>query len=344
MDIRFFANNTDIDRVASSQELAVYDVFHQMGRFDLAEVKSRIAQSCVCRVVLGWIIQIMLPLYVVAEGFGYDEGIFEELKIFGDSRFCCIESGQCFDSVGKFGRVGKSPDSTHGDIDNLFKHGVIPDMIALNDITDINGLVYVQKIFFLGHLGIHQHAIGKPAEADIFVEKGLGVMGVAFKVCEFEEGEGCDVDDLSATAKFGCNIGRKHFGVGAGDIDVNIRFAPESIKNAIECDIARVPFVWMHFCDVYPFRQDLVAGLNLINKDIAGGFHSRCFGSDELVKGDGIGQVLVGRFLKVYLDDAAGGNSAFKQMLPEDCEQKITFAATPNASQYFDKMIAFCRY
>ena len=330
--MEFLSDDSDIHGIPPPQEFAVNDIFHQMRWFDLSEVEPRVAQTGVGRVIFHGIVQIALPLDIITVGLCDDKCVFKKLKMLGDGRFGRIESGQCFDGVDKFCQVGERPDAAHCDIDYPFEQSVGLDPIPFDHVSYVNGLVEVLEIRFLFGDGIHQNAVRQPAEAHVFVNKGKWAVVASLEGRELAERKRRDVDDLSASAKFGSDIVGKHLGVGTCDVDVNVGFCPKAIQHAVECNVARFPFIRMNLGKVNAFRQDLMAGLNFINENIAGSLR---FGNSfpyVLVKGKRIGQALVGGLFKVDFDDVAGSDTIFQQMPLENVKQKITFTATSYAS------------
>ena len=105
-------DNSDVDGVAPPNQFVVNGVFHQMCRFVLAEVHANVAKSGILGIVLERVVQIVVAPDVESLDLADQEGVAEEVEIFGDGYAVSWEFGNGGDGVGQFGRIGETSEFT----------------------------------------------------------------------------------------------------------------------------------------------------------------------------------------------------------------------------------------
>jgi hypothetical protein len=148
--------------------------------------------------------------------------------------------------------------------------------------------------------------------------------------------------DLASPAKFRGNVGRKHFGVGSGDIYIDVGDLPQCVQNMIEGHIRIFPRFWVQFCEIDSFAQHLVASLNFVDDDEDGfvviGKH--CL--NVPFQFDWIEEHVILCLLEINFQDMVSSDTLINEMLLEDAPEKVTFPASSNAGYDFHCAIHFC--
>ena len=86
-------NNSDINRVSTTNKFVIYDILHEMGLFVLPKVDSGIAHSRINCVVFVERLEVFASFYVISPSFCYKKGVFKQVKIFADSDIVCFHLG-----------------------------------------------------------------------------------------------------------------------------------------------------------------------------------------------------------------------------------------------------------
>ena len=79
----YIFHNAHIHRIAARTQFVVYDVFHDVCVFLLAEVKPSISQSHIHKVILSRGIDIFFALYIETQGFFYQKSVLQIAEIRG---------------------------------------------------------------------------------------------------------------------------------------------------------------------------------------------------------------------------------------------------------------------
>ena len=190
--------------------------------------------------------------------------------------------------------------------------------------------------------------VAEPAICGIVFERGSDV-STAFNIIthflelyEFRHAKRLYMYDLASPAKFRGDVGRKHFGVGSGDIYIDVGDLPQCVQNMIEGHIRIFPRFWVQFCEIDPFAQHLVASLNFVDDDEDGfaviGKH--CL--DVSLQFDWIKERVIFGLLEINFQDMVSGDTLINEMLFEDAPEKVTFPASSNAGYDFHCAIHLC--
>ena len=130
-------DDSDIDAPAAGDEFVVDDVFHDVGFFLVAEKGSGVAETDIFAVVFLGVVEIGVPLDVVAFGLGEEIGVFEVGDVGGDGvvgEFRAVGGKGAGQVVG----IGEGARGRAEKIDNLPHGGGFGDGMSLDDILEID--------------------------------------------------------------------------------------------------------------------------------------------------------------------------------------------------------------
>lgn len=332
-------HDADVNGITAPDQFAVDDILHQMRGLELSKIHARVSKARVCCVVFCRIVQIVPTLDVVSVDLLDDKGVFKVLEVVRNRRLVdgCLERRR--EDVCKFVWIGERTDGAHHDIDDSLKQHRVFDFIPFNDIADVDGIIEVGKILSLLGIGILEDAVGHASEAHVFFKKGVWIGIVGFAPAEFSERERMHIDDLSASAKLGCDVARQHLGVGSCHIHIYVGRCAQPVQDVDKRNVAGFPVVRVNLIQIHAVGQDFMAPLNFVYQDIA---HPACRCNalaNILVECKRIRERLVGRFFKVNFNDVVWRNPRVKKMILKNIEKGETLADTSNAGQYLYEII-----
>ena len=335
-------DDTDVNRVAAANQFVVNDIFHQMRRLVLPKVHLDIAQPRILGIVFDGIIKVVLPLDVISRGPSNEKCVTEIIKIFRHRDGVRGQFGNSGDGICQFSRIRETSDITHHDVEEGVQKRFIPNLVALSDIAQVDGLAEVVQIVAFGSFIGFQDAVGEASVHQIFSENGLEIGDRLTKRQEFGHRERKDADLLATSAESRRHVARQHFRVRSRHIAVNARRRTQFVQNVVKSRVARVKIVGMNARKVDVGIQCPLAILNLVNENIVGlsVVNEALLNVCEKRVG---GAKILRRFLfKVNFDDVFGRDASSKQMLLEQLEQQITLSATTNTSNNLNETIVFC--
>lgn len=331
-----------VHRISALYQLAVDGILHEMGAFVLPEVEAGVAESAIGGVVLEGCVEITFPFYVVAHRLGYDERIGKVVYVLADCHAVRFYAHDGIERVGELGWIGKTADTAHHGGCEHIEHGIVLEIVSLRHITQVDCFVKVCEVAHLLRFGRFEDTFRQTAEIKVFVEDRIKVSGGFSERKEFGHAQRHYVDYFAAASEFRCYVGRKHLGVGAGDIDIDIRNLSKCAQNMVEGDVCVILRLGMEFGEIDTFAQHGIAALDFINED-------KCrlvviwehrpdmpFELDRVEKG------VVFCLFKVDFDYVVLCNAIVQKMPFEYISKKVAFAATPDAGNDLHRAIHFC--
>jgi len=326
---RLKLHNANVHRVTAPDEFGVDDVLHEVRLFILSKVDAGVAEPGIGGVVLAGRFKVAASFDVVSLGLVYEEGVFEESKILAYCGRVGVELRDGVHCVADPAWICETADSAHDDVKQTFYRFGVLDVVALDDVFEVDGPVEVVEIGLPLGVGFGQHTSWESAEGEIFVEYGLNLPPLA-KRHEFGKREWRDMNRLAASAEDSCDVGNEKLGVGSGDIDIDASHGSQFAENAVEGDVCAFAVVGMDEAEVSARRKDLLAVLDFVDEHVIPAAILLDSAFDVREKGDGILQWLGTGVFKVYLDDVVFPDAAFHEMPLEEVEDEIALPASPN--------------
>ena len=312
-----------------------------MRRFILPEVNAGVAESGVGGVVFARGFKMAASFDVVSFRFVHKEGVLEEPKVFADGGWVGIELSDGVHCVADPAWIGKTADSAHDDIKQAFHRFGASDVVALDDVIEVDGLIEVVEIGFAFGVGFGQHTSWEATEGEVFIKYGLNLPPFA-KRQKLGEGEWRDVNGLAASTENSCDIGNEKLGVGSGDIDIDAPYSPQFAENAIEGDVCAFAVIRMDAAEVRAWRKDLLAVLDFIDEYVCPSPVILDSALDVREKRHGILQWLRTGVFKVDLDDVIFLDAVFQKMSLEEIEEEIALSASPDSSDDLHEVVVLC--
>lgn len=331
-----------VNRISSHCKLVEDCVFHKVRPFVLSEVEAGVAEPAICGIVFERGSDVSTAFDIITHCFGYHECVCQIVNVLANGDSVCLHAHDCVECVRDFARVGKTANSAHHDGHKRIKHFIAFETVPFNDIAQINCFVEVCEISGFFRFGLFQHTIRQTAKIKIFIEDRVEIPGFFLELYEFRHAKGLYMYDLASPAKFRGDVGRKHFGVGSGDIYIDVGDLPQCVQNMIEGHIRIFPRFRVQLCEIDPFAQHLVASLNFVDDD-EGGFvviGKHCL--NVPFQFDWIEEYIILGLLEVNFQDVVSSDTLVNEMLFEDSPEKVTFPASSNAGYDFHCAIHLC--
>ena len=328
-----------VNGIAVPKQFIVDDVLHQMRVFNLTEVKSIIAQTCVGGVVFVRIVKIVVPLDVKSFGFGMEERICEIVEIF-DNRVSVAFGADCsLQEVCDSCWIGKVANIAHYGIDYSVKKGFIAQSAFFLNVFQINRTEKSVEIFPLVGFVLHYRTFRKSAVSKVFKQRAMRICFGGAQCAEFGKGKRGYSDCSASAAEFCSNVAFKHFGIGASHINIDKRHGFELAEYAVEFHIAVLSVVRMNSCEVNMLWRIGFAKLNLINKNIVPFAVFYHFGTKIFAEFVWAAQRLVDVGLKIHFNYVVWCDSFFKKMIFEKIKKQETLSASSDAGYKLDESI-----
>lgn len=329
----------DVNRITATDELVVNRVLHQMRALVLSKSQRGVAQTAVSSIVLERRVKIVVAFDVESLGLCKHEGVDEEVQVFGNGNTVGLDSHDGLDGIRQFRRIRGAADVAHGCCSQRIQKYVVFEPIPFGDVTKVNGFVKIRKVSHLLVRGLAQHTPRKTAEIEVFVKDGVEVAGGFAQGEEFRHGKRRELDDVSASAEFGRNVGGKHFRVGSRDINVDLGQLLQSAQRTVEGEECVFRFVRREFGDINSLEWDFLTKLNFIDEHIRPFtvmFDPRfdCFAKELWVEKSGVLDLF-----KVNFEDVVCEDTFVQKMLFEEFSQEVALATAAKSGDDLDRTI-----
>ena len=329
----------DVNRITATDELVVNRVLHQMRALVLSKSQRGVAQTAVSSIVLERRVKIVVAFDVESLGLCKHEGVDEEVQVFGNGNTVGLDSHDGLDGIRQFRRIRGAADVAHGCCSQRIQKYVVFEPIPFGDVTKVNGFVKIRKVSHLLVRGLAQHTPRKTAEIEVFVKDGVEVAGGFAQGEEFRHGKRRELDDISASAEFGRNVGGKHFRVGSCDINVDLGQLLQSAQRTVEGEECVFRFVRREFGDINSLEWDFLTKLNFIDEHIRPFtvmFDPRfdCFAKELWVEKSGVLYLF-----KVNFEDVVCEDTVVQKMLFEEFSQEVALATAAKSGDDLDRTI-----
>ena len=334
-------NDADIDGVAAACKFVEDDILHQMCFFILPKVDRGISQSGVDGVVLHRVLEIVTATDIKALGVGKDEGFFECGKVLCNSRLSGDKSGFGFDGIREFVGIGRTRNGAHGEVDDMFEQNGVLNLVALNDVSQVDGLEKSFEIGFLLGDGRHERTFWKAPVDEIVIQSGEGIGTLRGELAKLGKRERSDMNNLAASAKLGGHVSFDQARVGPGHIDVGIGHGSQLAQNAVKGDVPPIALIGMNTGWIYRLIPFTLAHLDFVNENIVASSIVNQPTVDVVAQRIGRMQMLMGSAFQVDFNDMVFRDAGIKQMLLKKSKQKEALPATAQSCQNLDKIVTF---
>ena len=140
---RLKLHNANVHRVTAPDEFGVDYVLHEVRLFILPKVDAGVAEPGIGGVVLAGRFKVAASFDVVSLGLAYKEGVFEESKILAYCGRIGVELRDGVHCVADPAWICETADSAHDDVKQTFYRFGVLDVVALDDVFEVDGPVVV---------------------------------------------------------------------------------------------------------------------------------------------------------------------------------------------------------